>query len=97
MKVIQTTKVPHKAVASSDVKDSELSRLEDIMEWARQNVKGTLWWRQTRFRDPRTGHYTANIRQKHFNDGYLVYTFWFSRKSDAALFFMFWGMVIKND
>ena len=96
MKVIQTTMVPHKAVAASEVRDTEQSRLDDIILWARENLKGTLWWRKTQFRDPHTGYTIVNIRKKHFSDGYWVYTFWFSKKSDAALFFMFWGMVISG-
>jgi hypothetical protein len=90
--IIETVSVPQKAVAKAEVRDSEETRLEALHEWARDNLRGTLWWRATQFRDPKDPRMQLNSRQRRFAGGYLVYTFWFSRKADAAKFIMLWGL-----
>jgi hypothetical protein len=59
---------------------------EEIMEAARNVLRGKACFMKTNFRDPKKGAKYAPSRQKHFKDGYWVYTFWFTRMRDAALF-----------
>lgn len=91
MKIVKTTATPKKAVSKIEINDTENTPVSEIMEWANGNILGTLWWTKTQFRDPKTGSSHASVRKKHFTDGYYVYTFWFSRKADAAKFILFWG------
>lgn len=99
MKIVQVSgATPQRAVASTEVKETDTSRLEDVLAWAGVNLRGTLWWSKTQFRDPalRQMAHCHNSRKKHFKDGYLVYRFWFSRKPDAALFIIWWGPFIQH-
>lgn len=91
VKVILTRRVPQKAVARAEVRGSEDATLADMLAWAESHLRGTLWWSQTQFRDPRTSRAVClDSRKRHFADGYWVYRFWFSRKADAALFLLRW-------
>ena len=100
MRKIRTTHAPKGGVATSTVRDTETTRLTDILAWASVNLRGTLWWSETQFRDPnhpRSRYTSYDCRQKHFDDGYLVYQFWFSRKADAAMFIIWWGSMFTGD
>ncbi len=100
MKKILVTHIPKGSVATSKVRDSETTRLADIMTWASENLRGTLWWSETKFRDIKSNgsvYYNCyDSRQKHFKDDYKLYQFWFSRKADAAMFIIFWGMYVDE-
>ena len=58
---------------------------EAIFDLVKNVARGKVLYNKTNFGD--TGRtYVASSRKKHFSDGYWVYSFWFSRKTDAALF-----------
>ena len=57
----------------------------ELLDWVRNQSRGKAYYFRTNFRD-KTGHaYSRPVRQKHFKDGYWMYTFWFVRQNDAAL------------
>ena len=100
MKTIQVTHTPKKAVASYEVKDyTDLELLNEILGWVLNNLRGTFWWRKTLFRNPLNAPRHVQIcQQKHFdpNVGYWVYQFWFSHKSDAAIFVISWDISSRS-
>lgn len=65
---------------------------EELLERVRSGSRGKAFYFKTNFRDTsiRGMARISSSRKKHFTDGYWVYTFWFVRKSDAAIFKLFY-------
>lgn len=60
---------------------------DELLQFARTVLRGNASWTKTNFSgrgSARGGIHSS--RKKHFTDGYWMYTFWFTRKADAALF-----------
>jgi hypothetical protein len=89
----RTFSTPKKSIAKSELRKIDDEKIIPIMAWMADNLKGNVWWEKTQFRDFTNGRTpTCHNRKRHFNDGYWVYNFWFSRKADAALFKIWWMM-----
>ena len=78
---------PRKRLWKIEIDGRKFETEDEIISQIRMVLKGNAWYMKTQFRDPktRTG-WCAPSRQKHFADGYWVYTVWFDKKNDAALF-----------
>ncbi len=59
---------------------------EEIFDILRNISRGDVNYFKTNFQDERRRITHAPLRKKHFKDGYWMYTFWFTKKRDAALF-----------
>lgn len=55
-------------------------------------VKGQVYLMKTRFADKTSPKHAVHNRKRNFTDGYLLYTIWFAKKSDAALCRMMWEL-----
>ena len=63
----------------------------EVLNWIRASCSGDCYYTHTRFAKPNAPKRVGN-RVKRIPDQYcyLQYTFWFSKKADAALCRMFW-------
>jgi len=59
---------------------------EAIFDLVKDITRGTVYYNRTNFGETKTRISVHPSRKKNFNDGYWVYSFWFPRKKDAALF-----------
>lgn len=74
-----------------DVDGRNIESEDELLEWVRTTSKGDAYYTRTDFKRP--GSYLQGKwgHQKKWPDTYWWYTFWFTRKADAALFKLFWG------
>ena len=70
-----------------DMRDSKSER-DEMIEWCRDNCRGTVFWNETQFAEK--GHKMYSFRKRHFDDGYYVVSFWFTHAVSAAKFRLFW-------
>lgn len=85
----RTTLAPKRFAARLDLDSREIEEpLGEILIWIKETLSGQVYWRSTQFRDPkqRTGRYVFPSRQRHFKDGYFVYTFWITNPKDVMIF-----------
>jgi len=59
---------------------------EEIFNLVKNITRGTVYYSKTNFGETKARIAIHPSRKKNFNDGYWVYSFWFPRKKDAALF-----------
>lgn len=69
--------------------DSRGVDVDSLLTWIRDNCSGDCFYMETRFANVSLYRVEHN-RKRNFKDGYLQYTFWFAKKSDATLCRMFW-------
>jgi hypothetical protein len=62
----------------------------ELLDSVRATAKKPAYFMRTNFRAKNSRSH-ERVRKKHFTDGYYMYTFWFERKADAALFKLFNG------
>jgi len=68
--------------------------IADILAWAAKSVRGRMFWSETRFRNPNHQNHRWGSApfQRHFKDETPHYQFWFTKRSDAALFKLMWTL-----
>jgi hypothetical protein len=92
MSIVQVTVVPKKSVAKIEFREAD-TKVDTVFEWLKDNSRSNIWWTVAQFRDRATSRTVVHNRQRHFKDGYYVYTFFFASKKDAALFTLIFGSV----
>lgn len=92
--IVETKKAP-KRYASKHELDSRMIDVPpaELFEWCKNSLSGTVHWNAIQFRDPSTARRWAFHRQRHFEDGYLIYTFWLSDQKDIMLFKLRWSLL----
>lgn len=78
------TDPPKKLHWKIEVDSRNFESEEEIFNLVKDISRGTVYYNRTNFLDGHGG--IVPSRKKHFDDGYWIYSFWFSRKKDAALF-----------
>lgn len=84
----RTNIAPKRFAASFDLDSRAVEEpLDDILNWIKDMLSGTVHWRATQFRDPAARRTPFHpVRQRHFKDGYFIYTFWLGNHNDALIF-----------
>lgn len=90
-KLTLTKEPPRGLYWKIEVDGRTINSEEEFLESIRSGAKGNAIYARTNFRDSKGGRHYYPSRQRNFTDGYWVYTIWFKRKADAALFRLFNG------
>jgi hypothetical protein len=89
-KLTSTNAPPRGLYWKIEVDGRTLDSEEEFFDSIRNMAKGDAMYMKTNFRD-KIGRNYYPVRQRNFKDGYWMYTIWFKRKTDAALFRLFNG------
>ena len=91
--IARTAVSPKGGNAGYPVRETAGTSLNDILAWCRENTSGRVWFQRVQYRDPTSPNHCSNNHQRNFKDGYWMLMFWFSRKADAAVFRLWWGVL----
>jgi hypothetical protein len=71
---------------------TECAPIGEILEWCAGNIRGRMFWMEVMFRNPKSPKHRWGgcPYQRHWPDEAPRYTFWFTKKLDAAKFVLFW-------